>query len=305
MSSFQKHLRQFDEEGWVLIEDFLSQDELSAARETLAKFYPTVQAYEADKEKHAWLQGDPFAGEIYFPFSDAFLNNLVTHLWIVEFAEQALGFRDIRLLRAHLQAKFVGAANYDQPLHFDYPNHTLVVPGPAPEDRQVGFFLYFSDVTEDLGPTCLVPKKYTRELPPGYTHFFRDEASARGRHFFKEARELYDVETPATGPAGSLLIYDLNTLHRGSAMTVKSGVRLTLGFAYGSFRAWQGYQSWPRLAEDKEMMAFMTRATPRQRDLLGFPPVGDPYWTEETAAGVGARYPGMDLKPYRDAINMT
>jgi hypothetical protein len=36
----------------------------------------------------------------------------------------------------------------------------------------------------------------------------------------------------------------------------------------------------------------------RQRDLFGFPRPGDPYWTEETLAGVAARYPGIDLAPY-------
>jgi hypothetical protein len=45
---------------------------------------------------------------------------------------------------------------------------------------------------------------------------------------------------------------------------------------------------------------FLETATPRQRELVGFPPVGDKYWTETTLAGVGARYPGMDMAPYKD-----
>jgi hypothetical protein len=51
-----------------------------------------------------------------------------------------------------------------------------------------------------------------------------------------------------------------------------------------------------------EMARFLERATPRQRELIGVPPPGDPYWTEATIAGVGARYPGMDLAPYREAL---
>ena len=43
----------------------------------------------------------------------------------------------------------------------------------------------------------------------------------------------------------------------------------------------------------------MERATPAERELLGFPPPGHPYWTEETIAGVGARFPQMDMTPYR------
>jgi hypothetical protein len=35
---------------------------------------------------------------------------------------------------------------------------------------------------------------------------------------------------------------------------------------------------------------------------LGFPPPGHPYWNEATLVGVAARYPGLDLKPWRSAF---
>ena len=47
------------------------------------------------------------------------------------------------------------------------------------------------------------------------------------------------------------------------------------------------------------------RTTSRLRELLGFPPPGHPYWNRETLAGVAARYPGMDMRPYRDACRET
>jgi hypothetical protein len=37
----------------------------------------------------------------------------------------------------------------------------------------------------------------------------------------------------------------------------------------------------------------------RERDLFGFPRPGDGYWNEQTLADVAARYPGMDMTPYR------
>ncbi len=61
-----------------------------------------------------------------------------------------LGTTDIRLLRAGFQAKYAGAADYEQVLHFDYPNHSLVMP---PDDEIIGFFLYLSDITDELGAT--------------------------------------------------------------------------------------------------------------------------------------------------------
>ena len=39
--------------------------------------------------------------------------------------------------------------------------------------------------------------------------------------------------------------------------------------------------------------------------LLGFPKPGHPYWTPETIAGVAARYPGLDMEPWRSALRST
>jgi hypothetical protein len=53
------------------------------------------------------------------------------------------------------------------------------------------------------------------------------------------------------------------------------------------------------MGEKPEMQAFVERATPRQREVLGFPKPGDPYWTAESRAAVQLRYPKMDMAPYR------
>ena len=42
----------------------------------------------------------------------------------------------------------------------------------------------------------------------------------------------------------------------------------------------------------------MVKMTPRQRDLFGWPPPGDPYWNDQTLSDVALRYPGIDLSPY-------
>jgi hypothetical protein len=46
----------------------------------------------------------------------------------------------------------------------------------------------------------------------------------------------------------------------------------------------------------------MELASPRQREAIGFPPVGHEYWNEEMIEGVSRRFPGMDMTPYRDAL---
>jgi hypothetical protein len=44
----------------------------------------------------------------------------------------------------------------------------------------------------------------------------------------------------------------------------------------------------------------MRHATLRQLVALGFPEPGHPYWTEETLQGVAARYPRLDMTPWRE-----
>jgi hypothetical protein len=48
---------------------------------------------------------------------------------------------------------------------------------------------------------------------------------------------------------------------------------------------------------------FMRHATLRQLLARGFPKPGDPSWTPETLAGVAARYPALDMSPWRDALD--
>jgi hypothetical protein len=68
------------------------------------------------------------------------LNNLAIRNDLIAFTEQALNTTHLRLLEASLWAKYAGAADYGQPLHYDYSNHSLVVPAP---DRGYGILLMF------------------------------------------------------------------------------------------------------------------------------------------------------------------
>ena len=43
-------------------------------------------------------------------------------------------------------------------------------------------------------------------------------------------------------------------------------------------------------------------ATPRQREVIGFPAPGHAFWNAETLEGTARRYPKMDMTPYREAF---
>jgi hypothetical protein len=111
------------------------------------------------------------------------------------------------------------------------------------------------------------------------------------------------LEECASGPAGSVLAYRPDVYHRGVALQQPGGVRYHLGVSFKTPGTdWLGSQAWPSRAEDLEWHAFVRTASLRQLLVLGFPEPGNAYWTEQTLAGVAARYPSLDMTPFRQAM---
>jgi hypothetical protein len=116
----------------------------------------------------------------------------------------------------------------------------------------------------------------------------------------KKHPELYRLERPVLATAGSLLIFSMRTFHRASDISADLGARFSHHLVYRSGRHnFQGYHLWAKHGENEELQRFIERSTVRQREVLGFPKVGDGYWNEETIRAVGMRYPGMDMSVYR------
>jgi hypothetical protein len=159
-----------------------------------------------------------------------------------------------------------------------------VVPRPEPRYQQITTFIYLSDVTDDDGPTVLVPFDAGRDVPytPLYIPF----------------GELASSEVRCVGPAGSLLVYRTDILHRGFDITGAQRSRFSL-LADFQVRGttWGGKMAWPKQSPDR-WARFIPQCSVRQRDLFGFPRPEDPYWNDATRAGVAERYPGIDLTPY-------
>jgi hypothetical protein len=65
---------------------------------------------------------------------------------------------------------------------------------------------------------------------------------------------------------------------------------------------WISWRGWAQYANKPEMRAWLAATSVRQRNVIGFPRPGHPYWSDETLALVHARYPDMDLTPYRAAM---
>ena len=274
--------------GFTVVPGFLDKDSLEAAREALWGLYPRPEDYFADPEAHPQFSRSQFAGIRLFPYNAPALDRLPVYPDLVDAAERLLQSRDLEIYKIELWAKFAGAIDYDQQLHRDFGNHTLVVPRADRMHTQMTTFIYLSDVDEDDGPTKAVPIQHTKDLPliPQIL----------------PAGAFAEEEVSVVGPAGTLLIYKTDVFHRGSKFHAPNRSRFALltDFTQRGWR-WNGKMSWPDHTDKPGFKQALTAMTPRQRDLFGWPPPGSDYWNEQTLRDVALRYPKMDMTPYLEA----
>jgi ectoine hydroxylase-related dioxygenase (phytanoyl-CoA dioxygenase family) len=282
------------EHGYVIVR-LLDDDLLQAALDNIDEYMPSWDEYVRHPLRYRHTVGArvraPGQGAT-FPFVNDALNTTTIHPDFVEFAERVMGTEKIMLSHGQLGGKYAGTRDFEQELHSDYGNNTLVVPKPDSEILDLPCIIYYTDVTVDLSPTYVVPQEFTRDDPMVPRHRSRAEYP-----------ELYEHELPVTVPAGSAVIYSMNTFHRGSALRASEGLRFAQNIGLKRIDApWCGQETFQHEGGRPEMDNFIEHATPRQRELAGFPAVGDPYWDKRTVDAVAARYPGLDITPYRDAL---
>jgi hypothetical protein len=288
---------QWENEGWCVLERFLPGEAIAAAQEGLEREFPSGEDFadEREPQRNAPFRTDSHAVMPRFPFEHAAFNDLVLHDRLIDLAEEFLEVTDLRLYQASLSAKYGGGAESDeQLLHADYGNHTLVVPRAEVGYQHLELFVYLIDVTADAA-TRMVSRRLTGHVPVERTYLSLSDYA-----------DLYDAEVPAVGPAGSVLAYRPDVYHRGIRMTAPRSARFMLHVSFKPAGTdWLGSQAWPGAAEGMAWHRFANRASVRQLSALGFPPPGHPYWNEMTLAGVAARYPGLDMTPWRRAFEAT
>ncbi|HEX7133715.1 MAG TPA: phytanoyl-CoA dioxygenase family protein [Iamia sp.] len=286
------------ERGYLVFESFLGADELAAAQEALGLHYPSPEAYFADPGAHAWLATSQWDGLITGPWRSWDLNRLAFHPDLLDLTERFLGSSDLCLYDAELWAKYAGAADYEQSHHRDFGNHTLVVPKRSDPPSQMTAWILLSDVTEEDGPTKVVPRAIGDGVP-----YWPDTLGGSANDYvanYLPAGAFAEDEVSITGPAGTLVCFRTDVVHRGSGMTGERSARFSLLANYAVWGPrWIGRVGWSARALGAEWGELIERATPRERSVFGFPPPGDPYWDEQTLADTQARYPRADLSPYR------
>lgn len=289
----------FREHGYVLLRGFLTDDDLRPAQNELGLVFPTAEEYHdsQDADLRGRFAGRGSAGIDYFPFASVEWSLLGVSSPIAGLAEALLGTSAVRLYELHNWAKYTGAAGYEQELHRDYGNHTVVVPSEDSTLGAVEMFIYVHEVPESHGPTHVVSQTRTDGVPLALLRITKDRYP-----------EIYADEVSAAGPAGTVLAYRADTFHRGTSMTAPRGARFALKLSYrtvgDTWNVWTDrLGANVRLGLGEDWSRFVERATPRQLELVGFPPRGHRYWTKATWDAVCERYPTADLSAFQPADN--
>ncbi len=196
----------------------------------------------------------------------------------------------MRLPHGDLCANYQLAIEYDKGIHRDFGNHSLVVPRTDHRWKELTTYIYLSDVDEGTGATAVIPREHT-------------DAVSFGKNWLPKDHPAHAHAEYVAGRAGTLVLYSYDVFHRGVEMTSPGSSRfMVLADFARRDSPWIDRHAWPHHGMNPNMIEFIERITADQRNLMDFPPVGHPYWNEQTLVDIQVRYPNMDTEPYRAGL---
>lgn len=201
--TFQTAKAKYDEDGYFVFENILSDSELTAIRDALAPYLDTEKKGRNDFEGtktnrvYALLAKDPVFA------------NLAIHPLALAFAEAELG--ESLLLSACLAIQLHKDETV-QPWHFDDAHMQAVRPRPA---WGMSAFWAIDDTTEENGATQFLKGSHKWGDDQSPLTLDDDVFRPKGKDYSaNDAR--YEIVTPEL-PAGSLMIAKSTLWHRGGA----------------------------------------------------------------------------------------
>jgi hypothetical protein len=286
----------WEDDGWCVIPSVLPIEDVQRAQKAVGQLFPTAEEMESgvSSERTDSWRATFDAKWPEFPYRSRSLNRLTVHPLVLELATLFLGSDDLRLYMSEVTAKYANqSSGYNQLLHADFPNHSILAPQVEDRYPQLALFLYLTDVSAAHGATRMVSRRKTAHIPV-QQHTLS----------YAEFPELYDDPGIATGPAGSIVVYRPDVYHRSVDVTNSGTRRIMMHVSYRLAEAeWSQYQAWAFKGFSPEWHDFVQASGPRELALLGFPKPGHAYWTEDTITRVNARYPRLDMSPWRAALS--
>ena len=290
-------------DGVALIRDFFTPEEVAAVCTDFDVVFGRPSGADEPMVRKKPDQIGGFSGAQFKTFEavpfdcSPALNLIGVHPALVAFAKRALKCDAVHLYQCQAWAKVTGDADYDQPFHTDFSNHTLTVPSEDAARNCVTVLCYFTDVTDAHGAMHYVSRPDSLKIA-GPEASLDQDPSAQAR--LQSA--LLPHERSSASPAGTAIAYSIDVYHRGTNLTAPGGHRYAV---MACFKAAGdeaiGYHAWP-FHNSKPWWAIFDHATPEQLACFGVQPPGHPFWTETTLAQAQTRYPRWDLTPYHAAL---
>ena len=292
-------------DGFAIMNDFFSPEEIQPIKADYDRIYghhrltqSAIPEATQDNLTTSTTTGNPLGEFNEFQFKNIHtfpyqgspeMMMLSLHPSLIEFARKVLGVEKVQLYQSHSWAKFTGLADYAQPFHCDFGNHTLTIPSDNPAERAVDIIVYFTDVTDEHGALHYVTK-------PDSDRLLRPGAISAPKEADQVA--LKTCEKSVTCKAGCVVAHGIDTFHRGTNLTLENGYRysMTIGYkATGNSNI--NYNVWQSGA-GRNWDSIFALATSAQLECIGIPLPGDPYWTERTLKLTQSRWPNWDMNQY-------
>src|SRR5690348_3749121 len=147
--AFETYKAAWDTDGWCVIPSLLGPEDLAPAQKALGYLFPTAEEMDSgvvNERTEPW-RATFDAKWPEFPYRSRSLTRLPFHPTILDLAKTFLGTDDLRLYMSVITAKYAHqSSGYNQLLHADFPNQSILVPQVDEPYRQLELFIYLTDV---------------------------------------------------------------------------------------------------------------------------------------------------------------
>ena len=182
----------WDEDGWCVIPDAIRPDVVAAAQRAIDHLFPSAEEMDSgvvNERTEPWRTTFD-AKWPEFPYRSRTLSSLPFLDEVLEVATSFLRTDDLRLYMSVVTAKYANqSSGYNQLLHADFPNHSILVPQIDDPYQQLELFMYLTDVSPDGGATRMVSRRSTADIPV-----------ERHTLSYADYPDLYDDPGVAAGP---------------------------------------------------------------------------------------------------------
>ena len=256
------HLRTFEEQGYVVVEDFYPEEMRAHISAAIRRDLPPWEELDSPPE------GTRLSDD--FPYSQMLFNELILDPDLIGFVQRVLETEDIHFRYAHNWARYPNPSAPEPRLHIDHGNNSLLPPCDDNRYGQISTWYFPEKVETDGAPMRVIPKRYCKDLTKA---------------------------VPLTVEAGTLMIFNTLIWHTATNYAGSTGQRYSVTRLYGrADHYWEGVGSITHLGLNGDFREFIGGLTAKQRQIFRFPPPEHPYYTDETLALLESQYPGWNAR---------